>query len=95
MSNIPRTNNSLESWHKQFAADISVHPDVNDLVKKFRIEQHSMELLYQQLKSGDVYKRKQTEINKDESIKRVIIDYPKADILKVLDNLILVLRNKK
>ena len=54
-----------------------------------------MELLYQQLKSGDVYKRKQTEINKDESIKRVIIDYPKADILKVLDNLILVLRNKK
>ena len=33
---VSRTNNSLESWHKQFAQNVSSHPDVNDLVKKVR-----------------------------------------------------------
>lgn len=53
----PRTNNSLESWHKQFASDIHSHPDINKLLNKFREEQKSMEFLYEQLKDGDVYTR--------------------------------------
>ncbi|CAF0789106.1 unnamed protein product [Brachionus calyciflorus] len=48
LAGIPRTNNSLESWHKQFSQSISDHPDVNDLVTKFREEQHSMEITYKQ-----------------------------------------------
>lgn len=57
LEGIPRTNNSLKSWHKQFAQSMT-HPDVNDLVNKFREEQHSMELSYKQLKSSDYYQRK-------------------------------------
>ncbi|CAF1014998.1 unnamed protein product [Brachionus calyciflorus] len=87
LSGIPRTNNSLESWHKQFSQSICDHPDVNDLVKKFREEQHSMEISYKQLRSGDSYSRKKSEQSKDELLIKIIQSYGDMYLLKTLDDI--------
>lgn len=58
INSLPRTNNSLESWHKQFETDAKKHHTVFKLVKQFRLEQKNTDILRIQLMSGDVYKRK-------------------------------------
>ncbi|CAF0796856.1 unnamed protein product [Brachionus calyciflorus] len=94
LSGIPRTNNSLESWHKQFAQSICDLSDVNDLVKKFREEQHSMENSYKQLRSGDSYSRKKSEQSKDELLIKIIQSYSDMYSLKTLDDISEISRNK-
>ena len=91
----PRTNNSLESWHKQFASDVHSHPDVNKLVNKFRQEQKNMEILYEQLKSGDKFYRKKSELHKDELIKNSLVDFDLNNAFKILDIIIEIKRNNK
>lgn len=54
-----------------------------------------MEFLYEQLKAGDVYTRKKSEINKDEALKKLIKDFDLNSALKILDNIVDVMRNSK
>ena len=61
----PRTNNSIEAWHKAFAADICNHPTYAKLIEAFRVEQRSIGVLYAQLRKGDIYPRKKESIEKD------------------------------
>ena len=89
----PRTNNSLESWHKSFALDVKSHPDVTDLIRKFLDKQHEMEILYKQLSSGDFYPRKSTELAKDDLIKETIAKYSDETILSTLDKVDEIMRN--
>ena len=48
-SDEPRTNNCMESWHKQFQSSLCKHPLVNKIVEQFRIEQKHTHILYIQL----------------------------------------------
>ncbi len=53
MNDNHRTNNSLESWHKQFEADLDMkHPTINRLIEAFRKEQRNTEMNYIQLTGG-------------------------------------------
>ena len=65
MANEPRTNNSIESWHKQFAHDCKDHPTVYKLIRHFQLEQKNTEVLLSQLKVGDIYDRKKENVSKD------------------------------
>ena len=93
IKDLPRTNNSLESWHKQFASDIRAHPSVNMIIEKFRIEQKNMENSLKQVESGDVYKRKRSEVFKDSLIRNELLNYKRELALKVLDKISLISRN--
>lgn len=95
LSDQPRSNNSLESWHKQFAADVNSHPDVNKLINKFREEQKSMEFMLKQLQAGDSYSRKKSEVAKDDQLKKVLISFDLNKAFNYLDQIIDILRNSK
>lgn len=43
VEDLPRTNNSLESWHKVFELTCKNHPAVNKLIEHFRIAQQNTE----------------------------------------------------
>lgn len=51
--NLPRTNNSVEAWHRAFQQTVDCqHPSVYKLVDHFRKEQDHVELLIQRYQSG-------------------------------------------
>ncbi|PVD26834.1 hypothetical protein C0Q70_11981 [Pomacea canaliculata] len=53
--NLPRTNNSVEGWHRAFDKRMSVtHPTLGRLVSKLRKEQASTELMNEQLAMGNL-----------------------------------------
>ncbi|CAF0936737.1 unnamed protein product [Brachionus calyciflorus] len=49
---LPRTNNNLETWHKNFENSCKKHPTVNSLVHQFRLEQNFNDVIIDQLESG-------------------------------------------
>ena len=87
MNDLPRTNNSLESWHKLFETDVKKYSTVNNLVEQFRVEQHLTETYYVQLTSGDYYKRNRKNVERDERIKLILSEYKKENFVITLDNL--------
>ena len=80
LSDQARTNNSLESWHKQFEMDVGKHPTTNKLIEQFRIEQKNSEILFQQLLGGDQYKKNKSQVEKDFLIKSIVKDYRKSKV---------------
>ena len=44
LENLPRSNNSIEAWHKSLAQDINSHPETNKLINHLVKEQHLMEI---------------------------------------------------
>ena len=59
-----RTNNTIESWHKQFENDCGKHPIVNKLVEQMRVEQKNTEIVFKQIQSGDIYVKKLAHLRK-------------------------------
>lgn len=45
LKDLPRTNNSLESWHKQFASDIRAHPSVNMIIENLELNKRIWKIL--------------------------------------------------
>ncbi|CAF0922766.1 unnamed protein product [Brachionus calyciflorus] len=66
--NLPRSNNSIEAWHKSLSQDIGSHPSVNKLAKHLKSEQHLTDVLLEQIRGGLVYPRKKSEIIRDSEI---------------------------
>ena len=52
LNNLPRTNNSVESWHKQFELCCTKHPGVWKLIQCFREEQKLAKIELIKIKSG-------------------------------------------
>jgi hypothetical protein len=50
--------------NKVFEMDVKKHPTVSKLVNQIRIEQKNTEILHAQIKSGDWYPRKKSEVDK-------------------------------
>ena len=92
VDDLPRTNNSLESWHKVFELTCKKHPTVNKLIEHFRIEQQNTDILYDQIQAVDVYKRKKQSILKDEAIIEILREHKKkTDSFNTLEKLIKVI----
>lgn len=92
---LPRTNNSLEAWHKSFALEVPTHPTIDRLIEKFKIEQKRMETNLAQLRAGDFYERKKEELHKDTLIKKEILNYNREFALKTLNSISMIMRNTK
>ena len=53
IENLPRTNNSVEAWHRSFQQTIDgEHPSVYKLVEQFRREQDHYELKIEKFRAG-------------------------------------------
>ncbi|RNA10273.1 hypothetical protein BpHYR1_037581 [Brachionus plicatilis] len=90
---LPRSNNSLEAWHRSLAQDLSSHPNVNKCIKHFLREQHATEIAIEQLKSGYVFERLKWEIKRYEAIKMLYESYERKNYQIVLDNLVAILKS--
>jgi hypothetical protein len=52
-TNLPRSNNSIEGWHKAFAKRVSIaHPTINKLTDKIRREQSTFEVDIAQIRQA-------------------------------------------
>ena len=91
-----KTNNSVESWHKQFENDVGKkHPSVYKLIEEFRKEQSLMERKLEQIRiSGDVQKQEKKQEKKDASLKKIVLSYDKMDIPLFFDRMYEHLKDK-
>ena len=89
IEDLPRTNNPIESWHKQFEMDCKKHPSFNKLVEQFRLEQNNTEVLHAQIEAGDVYERRKEFLEKDAKIKDALMNCNKRNVISVIKQLML------
>ncbi|RNA06261.1 hypothetical protein BpHYR1_004371 [Brachionus plicatilis] len=57
VDSLPRTNNSVEAWHKQFEGCCGKNPGVYKLIQNFREEQKLQELEFSKLRTGKFYSK--------------------------------------
>ncbi|KAL8565748.1 hypothetical protein ACOMHN_058383 [Nucella lapillus] len=83
--NLPRTNNSVEGWHRAFDQRMSVtHPTLGWLVSKLRKEQASTELMLEQRAMGvRMRKNKQYEVV-NTRLQALVARYAQEDVLVFL-----------
>ncbi|KAL8579458.1 hypothetical protein ACOMHN_026823 [Nucella lapillus] len=83
--NLPRTNNSVEGWHRAFDQRMSVtHPTLGRLVSKLRKEQASTELMLEQRAMGvRMRKNKQYEVV-NTRLQALVARYAQEDVLVFL-----------
>ena len=89
MMNLPRSNNSIEGWHNEFAKRVAiVHPSVTKLAEKIRREQSKFEMDNAQIRQGQEPKPKKVQYQKlDERIKRLVDDYFNVELGEYLNGL--------
>ncbi len=89
ISNLPRSNNSIEGWHNAFAKRVSIaHPTITKLTDKIRREQSKFEIDIAQIRQGHEPKpKKRTYRLLDERIQRLVDDYPNVDLVEYLNGL--------
>jgi hypothetical protein len=91
IEDLPRTNNPLESWHKQFEMDCKKPPSFNKIIEQFRLDQSNTDVLYAQIEAGNVYHRKKEFFEKDERIKDVLFNCNKRNVISVIKQLIVLI----
>lgn len=77
---LPRTNNSVEGWHTQFAKVVAVnHPTLFKLVQAFKKEQSNSETNLQLINAGhDLMETKKMYKERTERIKRLIENFNRS-----------------
>ena len=88
---LPRTNNSVEGWHRGFDIRINTtHPTVSKLIHKILIEQSNSEITLERFRSGynlAKSKKKYAQLNK--RIEKVVDEYiyiPHVEYLRAISH---------
>jgi hypothetical protein len=68
LTDVARTNNSIEAWHKQFQIQLNSHPTVNRLVDLFLREHNHQYLNNLRNESGALIERRQHLLERDINI---------------------------
>ncbi|CAF2981208.1 unnamed protein product [Rotaria socialis] len=89
ITDLPRSNNSVEGWHNAFASRVTVaHPTIKKLVEKIRREQSKFEIDIAHLLQGHQPKPKKACYRKlDERIARLVRGYDPLQIHQYLKNI--------
>ncbi|CAF0927297.1 unnamed protein product [Brachionus calyciflorus] len=58
LNDMPRSNNSIEAWHKALAQDVQSHPTIDKLLRHIQKEQSLTDTLIHQVEHGIVTLRK-------------------------------------
>ncbi|CAF0828909.1 unnamed protein product [Brachionus calyciflorus] len=91
-SNLPRSNNSIEAWHKALAQDINSHPEINKFVNHLIKEQNLMEICLEQIRTGVVFPRDSREIKRDESLLELSRECSKFEPIEYLERVIKLIK---
>ena len=86
MLNLPRTNNSVESWHSQISSEDKKEMKLCKLIEFLRTEQSNTENLIAQLKSGDEKKKRPYVARRDKNLFNLVSNYSNENILDYLHN---------
>lgn len=87
LNNLPRINNSVESWHSQIQATVRKHLKVKDLVELLLDEQSKVETDLIKIRKGVVNSRKKSSIEKDKCIYNKVINYDSDNIKNYLTDI--------
>ena len=89
IGNLPRSNNSVEEWHRAFAIRVSIsHPTVVKLVGKIRREQSKFEIDIAQILQGHEPKpRKACYLKLDQRIQHLATSYNPSQLDQYLKNI--------
>ena len=89
INGIPRSNNSVEGWHKAFASRVSInHPTIIKLAEKIRREQSKFEIDIAKILQGHQIKTKKKCYRElDERITRLVNAYNSTQLDQHLKNL--------
>lgn len=85
--NLPRTNNSVESWHSQISSEDKKCMKLCELIEFLRTEQSNTENLIAQLKSGDEKKKRSYIVRRDKNLFNLVSKYSNDDIFDYLYNI--------
>ena len=91
---LPRTNNHVESWHKQFSNEIHAHPTIPKLIEQFKTEQSRTENKIARYRSGQIDLPHKTKIEFEERLKKAVEEYDVDDIDYYLETISLVFATK-
>ena len=88
---LPRTNNSVEGWHRGFDIRINTtHPTVSKLIHKILIEQSNSEITSERFRSGyDLAKSKKKYAQLNKRIEKVVDEYiyiPHVEYLRAISH---------
>lgn len=89
IADLPRSNNSVEGWHKAFATRVTVaHPTIKKLTEKIIREQSRFEVDIAQILQGRQPKpRKACYIKLDERISKLVREYSPSKIPEYLHSI--------
>jgi hypothetical protein len=97
LKNLPRTNNSVESWHGSYSDTIKKGMTVDKVVQAFRKEQNNTEAFIVQIKTGTEIIRKARSIEQDKKIFQLVSNYSSNSMGEFITNISLIMsvKNKK
>ena len=92
INDLPRTNNSTEAWHNQFAQAIREHPSSYELIEEMLLEQKNTEYTHARIRAhADNSCRFPAAVTKDAKIKKHVGNYNRATIKPWMEDFILFL----
>ena len=93
LSGLPRTNNSVEAWHKAFAMPVKSHPTTDKLIEQFKLEQRETEKLLSQISVDGEHERRKDNLKKDKRIYDVVKSCSHGNMTTTMNDLRLILSN--
>lgn len=89
LKNLPRTNNSVESWHSQLSDHDKKDMKLVKLIELLRVEQAKTENALAKIKAGYEFKRSKEQVKKDNRLFKLCTEYNKENLMSFLEGVAL------